>query len=172
MPYFFETRSYASGPAPPALSAALSSRKNRSNPARRHHRQEATRSWHHASVRVRHLPRGEHDCTGTCGKLVVTDLEHVLSLDHVEELVLIRVYVKGSIERIHLFDDRERTSGGLCARFDEEDRSRKRQAFSSHGGEMEAGGAITPDHPNLACGDHLRTGPRVTGLAGYDAWTG
>ena len=152
MPYFSETRSYASGPAPPALSAALSSRKNRSNPAgdtivRKRPVRGTTRRCACGTCRG-----GEHDCTGTCGKLVVTDSEHVLSLDHVEELVLIRVYVKGSIERIHLFDDRERTSGGFCARFDEEVRSRKRQTLSSHCGEMEAGGAITPDHPNLACG--------------------
>ena len=100
------------------------------------------------------MPRGEHDCTGTCGKVVLTDSEHVLSFDHVEELVLIRVYVEGSIERIFLFDDRERTSGGLRARFDKEDRSRKRQAFSGRGGEMEADGALLTDRANLACGDH------------------
>jgi hypothetical protein len=103
---------------------------------------------------VRHLPRGEHDCTGTCGKLDLTDSEYVLSLDDVEELVLIRVDVKRRIERIRLFDDRERTSGGLGARSYEEVCSRERQSFSSHGGEMEAGGAITHDRANLACGDH------------------
>ena len=143
MPYFSETRSYASGPAPPAPSAALSSRKNRSNPAGDTIVREATGSWHHATVRVRHCRGANTTALGTAGKLVVTDSEHVLSLDHVEELVLIRVYVKGSIERIHLFDDRERTSGGF-ALADEEVRSRKRQALSSHCGEMEAGGAITP----------------------------
>jgi len=80
----------------------------------------------------------------------------VLSLDHVEELVLIRVYVEWSIERIFLFDDRERTSGGLRARFDKENRSSKRQAFSSCGSEVEADGALLTDRANLACGDHPR----------------
>ena len=46
---------------------------------------------------MRHMPRGEHDCTGTCGKFVLTDSEHVLSLDHVEQLVLIRMYVEGGM---------------------------------------------------------------------------
>ena len=102
------------------------------------------------------MPRGEHDCTGTGGKLVLTDSEHVLSLDDVEELVLIRVYVERSIERIFLFDDRERTSGGLRTRFDKEYRSRKRQAFSSRGSEMEADAALLTDRANLACVDHPR----------------
>ena len=46
---------------------------------------------------------------------------------------VIRVYVEWSIERIFLFDDRERTSGGLRARFDKENPPAKRQAFSSRG---------------------------------------
>ena len=101
------------------------------------------------------MPRGEHDGAGTCGKFVLTDLKHMLSLDHVEKLVLIRVDVERSIERIYLFDDRERTGGGLRARFHEQNRARKRQAFSSRASEMEACGAMISDGANLACGDHL-----------------
>ena len=41
------------------------------------------------------MPRREHDCAGTCGKLVVTNPKQMLSLDDVEKLVLIRVYVEG-----------------------------------------------------------------------------
>jgi hypothetical protein len=105
-------------------------------------------------MRVWDMPRGEHDCTGTSGKLDLTDSEHMLSLDHVEELVLIRVDVERSVERIFLFDDRECTSGGLGARFDKENRSRKRQTFASRGSEMKAYGALLSDRANLACGDH------------------
>ena len=95
-------------------------------------------------MRVRDMPGGEHYGAGTRGKLVLTDLEHVLPLDHVEEFVLIRVYVEGGIERIYLFDDRERTSGRLRARFDQEDRSRERQALSSRRVEVVAMGARSP----------------------------
>ena len=39
---------------------------------------------------------------------MLTDLDHVVSLDHVEELVLVRVDVEQRVERINLLDDRER----------------------------------------------------------------
>jgi len=100
------------------------------------------------------MPRGEHDCPGTRGKLVLTDSEHVLPLDHVEQLVLIRVYMEGSIERIYLFDDRERTGRGLRTRFDEEDRSRERQALSSGRPDVVAKGALISDRANLARRNH------------------
>jgi hypothetical protein len=111
---------------------------------------------HDASVRVRHMPRGEHDCAGTRGKLVLTDAKHVLPLDHIEELVLIRVYMEGSIERIHLFDDRERAGGGLGARFDQEDGAGERQTLSSRRVEVVAMGALVFDGANLARGAHAR----------------
>ena len=96
------------------------------------------------------MPRGEHDCTGSRRKLVLTDSEHVLPLDHVEELILIRVHVEGSVERIYLLEDRERTGGGFRARFDQEDRSRERQALSSRRVEVIAVGALISDGANLA----------------------
>lgn len=44
-------------------------------------------------MRMRHPPRGEHNGAGASGKLLLADPKHVLALDHVEELVLIRVRV-------------------------------------------------------------------------------
>jgi hypothetical protein len=105
---------------------------------------------------VRHTPRGEHDRAGTRGKLVFTDSEDVFSLDHVEELVLVGVYVEGSVERIYLFDDRERASGGLGARFDQDDRARERQALSSRCVEVVGMSAPIFDGANLARGDQTR----------------
>jgi hypothetical protein len=102
------------------------------------------------------MPRAEHDCAGTSGKLVLPDSEHVLPLDHIEELVLVRVHVEGSIERIYLFDDRERTRGGLRACFDQEDRAREGQALSSRRVEVIAMSARISDGANLARGDHAR----------------
>jgi len=39
------------------------------------------------------VPRREHDRAGACPKVLVTDPKHVLSLDDVEELVLVRVHM-------------------------------------------------------------------------------
>jgi hypothetical protein len=107
-------------------------------------------------VRVRYLPRGEHDCAGSRGKLLLTDSEHVVPLDHVEELVLVRMNVERSVERVYLFDDREGTSGRLRARFDQEGRSRERQALSSRRIEVVTVRAVVSDGANLAGGDHVR----------------
>lgn len=99
IPYFFDALAYASGPAPPAASASLSSRKKPSKPA--------------GETIVRNRPvrgtsrrcacgtsRREHHGAGTGPKFLLPDPEHVLSLDHVEELVLVRVDVQRGVERI------------------------------------------------------------------------
>jgi hypothetical protein len=81
-------------------------------------------------VRVRYLPRCEHDRAGAGGKFLLPDREHMLSLDHVEELVLVRVDVQRRVERIDLLDDREGAGRALRARLDEEHRARERQALA------------------------------------------
>ena len=55
----------------------------------------------------------------------------MLSLDHVEELVLVRVDVQRRVEWVDLFDDREGTGRALRARLDEEHRSREGQTLAA-----------------------------------------
>ena len=101
-------------------------------------------------MRVGHLPRGEHDCAGTSRKLLLADEEHVLALDHIEKLVLIRVDVKRRVERIYLLDDRECATGRLCARLDKEDRTCEGQALSGARVEVVAVCTSVSDSANLA----------------------
>ena len=105
-------------------------------PCWRDHGQEATRSWHTPSVRVRYVPRREHHRARAGGKLLLPYREQMLPLDHVEELILIRVDVQRRVERIDLLNDREGTCRASGARLDEEHRARERQTLT--GGHVEA----------------------------------
>src|SRR5215211_1403776 len=122
-------------------------------------RQEATRSCHQPSVRVRYPPRREDDRTGAGRKFLLSDPEHMLSLDHVEELVLVRVDVEPRVERIDLLDDREGAAGAFRTRLDDEHRSRKRQAL--------AGPRVEAVCPYVLKGDAatLASGPECIHLA-------
>ncbi len=52
--------------------------------------------------------------------LLVADPEDVLSLEHVEQLVLVAVHVRRGVQRIDLLDDPQRAAGGLRRRADHE----------------------------------------------------
>ncbi len=73
----------------------------------------------------------EHDCARPRRKFLVANKKHVLALDHIEELVLVRMDVSRSVERIYLLDDRECPPGCLRTGLDEEDCTREGQALAS-----------------------------------------
>ena len=125
-------------------------------------------------MRVGHAPRGEHDRAGTSRKLVLTDKEHVLALDHVEEFVLIRVDVQRRVERIYLLDDRECTARRLRARLDEEDRTCEGQALSGARVEVVAVWTSVSDSANLThaiAGIHARCCAYRNVLEARRAWS-
>jgi hypothetical protein len=150
IPYLADARSYASGPAPPALSASLSSRKKPSSPAG----ETIVRNRPVRGTARRcpcGTPRGAtDDGAGASRKLLLTDLEDVLALDHVEELVLVRVHVQRRVERIDLLDDRECAGRRLAGRLDEELGTRERQALALAGVEVVAACVRSCDGANLA----------------------
>jgi len=69
----------------------------------------------------------------------------MLSLDHVEELILVRVYMQRRVERIDFLDNRERACRALGARLDEEHPARERQTLTSGRVEAVSGWALIGD---------------------------
>ena len=107
------------------------------------------------------MSRCEDDSARAGGKLLVTDSERMLALDHVEELVLVRVHMKRSVKRVYLFDDREPTRSRLGAGLDEKYRPCERQALSRARIEVVPACTLISDSANLApatLGVHRRTG--------------
>jgi hypothetical protein len=84
------------------------------------HDEHPSGSRHHASLRVGHAPRSEHEPAGTRPELPLADLEDVLALQHVEELVLVLVHVQRRVDRLVLLEQRERTGGGLGRGFEQD----------------------------------------------------
>ncbi len=58
-----------------------------------------------------HPARGEHNGAGASGKRLLADPEHMLAFDHVEELVLVRMYVERRVERVYRLEDDTSASG-------------------------------------------------------------
>jgi len=77
----------------------------------REHFEDATSARDHAPVRVGHLSRAEDQVTWPRLELRATDREDMLTLEDVEELIVTVVDVQRRVERVDLFDDRERASG-------------------------------------------------------------
>ncbi len=53
------------------------------------------------------MRRCEYDAAGTGLELLVSDLEHVVSFEHVEQLVLVLVDMERRVEWLDLLDDGE-----------------------------------------------------------------
>jgi hypothetical protein len=76
----------------------------------REHFEDATSARHHAPVSMGHSSWAKDDVTWPRLDFRATDSEDVFTLKDVEELIVTVVNVSRRVERMELFDDRERTS--------------------------------------------------------------
>ncbi len=90
-------------------------------PARCREHQQAPLAGNHSTLGVRDAAGREGETSGADAELFLADREHVLALEHVEELVLALVDVERRVrERGNLLEERERAAGALARRPDED----------------------------------------------------
>jgi hypothetical protein len=80
--------------------------------------QEAPRARDGPPLSVRDTTGCEHEPTGAGLEFRFADLEHVLSFEHVEQLVLVLVNVERRVDGFVLLKDRERSTGRVGGGFD------------------------------------------------------
>jgi hypothetical protein len=158
MPYFSETLTYSSGIDEPELSASANSRKNPSNPAGVE-LQEPARSRHCPPLRMRNAARPEDYPARADMKLVIANLNNVLSFEHVPQFVFILMDVKRGVERVNFFDDGDRSASRIGRRLYDEICVAESEAFTAVCIELEAG---DPCHD-------LKHNPWATTLAGVSS---
>jgi hypothetical protein len=86
----------------------------------REHLEDAAGTRDHTPLRVWHPSGAEDQVTRPCLELGATDREDMLTLKDVKELIVIVVDMQRCVERVDLFDDRERAAGGLSGSPDRE----------------------------------------------------
>jgi hypothetical protein len=86
----------------------------------REHLEDAAGTRDHTPLRVRHPAGAEDQVTRPCLELGATDREDVLTLKDVKKLIVIVMDMQRCVERVDLFDDRERAAGGLSRSPDRE----------------------------------------------------